>query len=161
RLAPVGRAKEAPMTAPASPWSAADVTSFLSDYYDAFSGTDEDRILSYYADDVVVQLPGSLIQGKAACRDEFVRPFMTAFPGKRHRTRSRWCGTGGVVVEFAFEAEHSGPFGGSPATGARISLPGCAVYQSDPSRRQMTACRIYLDVGTFLQRIAALPPKDP
>jgi ketosteroid isomerase-like protein len=64
--------------------SAFDVESFVREYYDAWSGTDLDRIMSYYADDVVLQIPGTLMKGKEALRDQFVRPFITAFPGNHH-----------------------------------------------------------------------------
>jgi PAS domain S-box-containing protein len=62
-------------------------------------------------------------------------------------------GPGVVVVEFSFEAEHKGPFGGHAATGARVKLPGCGVYEYDSAKRQITAGRIYFDVGTLLQTI--------
>ena len=61
--------------------SAFDVESFIHEYYDAWGGTDLDRIMSYYAENVVLQIPGMLMEGKEAVRDQFVRPFITAFPG--------------------------------------------------------------------------------
>src|ERR1041385_9058760 len=112
----------ASMTVSPALWSTADVASFVNDYYHAWSGTDEDVILSYYADDVVLQIPGLLMEGKEALRDQFVRPFITAFPGNRHLVKSMTFGSGVVVVEFSFEAKHTGPFAGHAATGARINL---------------------------------------
>src|SRR5262249_33702792 len=47
----------------------------------------------------------------------------------------------------------NGPFAGHPATGARVRLPGCGVYEYDSAKRQITAGRIYFDVGTLLQTI--------
>ena len=61
-----------------------DVESFIKEYYDAWGGTDMDRIMSYYADDVVLQTPGAIMEGKEAVREQFARPFTTAFPGNRH-----------------------------------------------------------------------------
>jgi len=61
--------------------SASDVRAFIDEYYKAWHGTDEDHILSYYAENVSVELPGMLINGKAALRDQFVRPFIAAFAG--------------------------------------------------------------------------------
>ena len=72
------------MAASTALWSAVDVESFIYEYYDAWSGTDEDRIMSYYAEDVVLQIPGTLMEGKEAVREQFARPFITAFPGNRH-----------------------------------------------------------------------------
>jgi predicted ester cyclase len=105
--------------------SVADIESFIIDYYAAWGGTDEDRIMSYYAENVTVQIPGSLMQGKSAVREQFVRPFITGFPGNRHYVKNIIFGRDVVVVEFTFEAEHKGPFAGRAATDARIELPGC------------------------------------
>ena len=49
-----------------------DAESFINEYYCAWSETDEDRILSYYSDDVVLQIPGVLLEGKEALRDRLV-----------------------------------------------------------------------------------------
>src|SRR5262245_59082762 len=133
--------------------SAFDVESFIEEYYDAWSGTDLDRIMSYYTDDVVLQIPGLLMEGNEAVRNQFARPFTTAFPGNRHFVKKMIFGPGVATVELSFEAEHKGPFAGHAATGARISLPGCGVYEYDSATRQITAGRIYFDVGTLLQTI--------
>ncbi len=85
-----------------------DVESFINEYYDAWSGTDEDRIMSYYAENVALHIPGALMAGKEAVREQFVRPFITAFPGNHHRVKNMIFGTGVVTVEFSFEAQHKG-----------------------------------------------------
>ena len=109
--------------------SAFDVESFLHEYYDAWSGTDLDRIMSYYSDDVMLQIPGLLMEGKEAVRNQFAQPFTTAFPGSRHIIKNMIFGRDVVTVEFNFEAEHKGPFAGHAATGAQISLPGIEAAQ--------------------------------
>jgi PAS domain S-box-containing protein len=133
--------------------SAVDIESFMIEYYAAWGGTDEDRIMSYYAENVTIQIPGSLMQGQSAVREQFVRPFITAFAGNRHFVKNIVFGRNVAVIEFTFKAEHKGPFGGHAATDARIELPGCGVYEYDPARRQITAARIYFDVGTLLKQI--------
>jgi PAS domain S-box-containing protein len=140
--------------------SAFDVESFLHEYYDAWSGTDLDRIMSYYADDVVLQIPGLFMEGKEAVREQFARPFTTAFPGNHHLVKNVIFGPGVVTVEFSFEAQHTGPFAGHAATGAQISLPGCGVYEYDSEKRQITAGRIYFDVATLLQTMMDLLESD-
>src|SRR6266481_484284 len=130
-----------------------DVESFVHEYYGAWGGTDEDRIMSFYADNVVLQLPGTLLEGKEALREQFVRPFITAFPGNRHLVKNMTFGPGVVVVEWSFEAQHKGSFAGHAATGARVKVPGCGVYEYDSAKRQITAARIYFDMGTLLQII--------
>src|SRR6266481_4610203 len=130
-----------------------DVESFVHEYYGAWGGTDEDRIMSFYADNVVLQLPGTLLEGKEALREQFVRPFITAFPGNRHLVKNMTFGPGVVVVEWSFEAQHKGSFAGHAATGARVKVQGCGVYEYDSAKRQITAARIYFDMGTLLQII--------
>ena len=109
--------------------------------------------MSYYADNVTIQIPGSLMQGQSAVREQFVRPFLAAFPGNRHFVKNIIFGRDVAVVEFTFKAEHKGPFAGRAATDARIELPGCGVYEYDSARRQIAAARIYFDVGTLLKQI--------
>jgi PAS domain S-box-containing protein len=116
--------------------------------------------MSYYTDEVVLQIPGLLMEGKEAVREQFAVPFTTAFPGNRHIVKGMIFGPDVVNVEFIFEAQHKGPFAGHAATGAQVKLPGCGVYQYDSQKRQITAGRIYFDVGTLLQTITDALPGD-
>src|SRR5215813_8804497 len=130
-----------------------DIESFMVEYYAAWGGTDEDRIMSYYTENVTIQIPGSLMQGHSAVREQFVRPFITAFAGNRHFVKNIIFERDIAVIEFTFKAEHTGPFAGHAATNAHIELPGCGVYEYDPRSWQITAARIYFDVGTLLKQI--------
>ena len=116
--------KGAPIASAAAA-TVADVESFIHEYYDAWGGTDLDRIMSYYSENVVLQIPGTLMEGKEAVRDQFVRPFITAFPGNWHVVRNITYRPGLVVVEWSFEANHKAQFAGHATSGARIKLPGC------------------------------------
>jgi len=121
------------MAATAALASVGDVRAFIEQYYKAWHGTDEDHILSYYAENVSVELPGMLINGRAELRDKFVRPFIGAFAGNRHIVKNMIFGRDTVAVEFSFEADHNGPFAGRAATGISVKVPGCGVYEFDPS----------------------------
>src|SRR5262245_43464103 len=121
--------------------SAADIESFINQYFGAWQGTDEDRIMSFYAENVTVQIPGILMQGRSAVREQFVRPFITGFPGNRHVVKSWIFGRDQVVVEWNFEARHKGAFAGHAATDAQVDVPGCGVYEYDAAKRQITAAR--------------------
>jgi hypothetical protein len=98
------------------------VRAFVQDYFDAWSGTDEDRILAHYADNVVIELPVGRLDGKAAVRDQFVRPFIAAFPGNIHVPLNLAHAPNLVAVEWRFEAVHRGTFTGIPR------LEGPSVY---------------------------------
>jgi steroid delta-isomerase-like uncharacterized protein len=136
-----------------------DVRTFIDEYFEAWSGTDEGLILSYYSETVSLEVPGMVINGKAALRDQFVRPFVTGFPGNRHVVKNMFFGNDVVVVEWSFEAAHKGPFAGTAATGTAVKLPGCGLYQFDPVNRQITAARIYFDVATLLKQISSHQPQ--
>ena len=45
--------------------SVGDIRPFIDEYFEAWSGTDEDRILSYYAEAVSLEIPGLAMNGKA------------------------------------------------------------------------------------------------
>jgi predicted ester cyclase len=152
--------KGAAMAALTALQSIADIESFMTEYYEAWGGTDEDHIMSYYADDVTIQIPGSFMQGHSAVREQFVRPFIAGFPGNRHVVTKMTFGHDVVVAEFIFAAEHKGSFAGHAATHAPVELPGCGVYQYDAAKRQITAARIYFDVGTLLKQIIAQRSPD-
>ena len=139
--------------------SVSDVRAFIGEYYKAWHGTDEERILSYYAENVSVELPGMFINGKAALRDQFVRPFIAAFAGNRHVVKNMVFGKDVVVVEFSFEADHNGPFAGRAATGVPVKVPGCGVYEFDPVNRKITVARIYFEFATLLKQISSHQPK--
>jgi predicted ester cyclase len=135
-----------------------DVRAFIEEYFEAWSGTDEGLILSYYSETISLEIPGTIINGKTALRDQFVRPFVAGFPGNRHVVKNMIFGKD-VVVEWSFEAAHKGPFVGTAATGTAVKLPGCGVYQFDPIKRQVTAARIYFDVTTLLKQISSHQPQ--
>jgi len=136
-----------------------DVRAFIDEYFRAWQGTDEDRILSYYSETVSLEIPGTIINGRTALRDQFVRPFIAGFPGNHHVVRNITFGKDMVFVEWSFEANHSGPFGGRGATGSAVKLPGTGVYEFDPVKRQITSARIYFDVTTLLRQISSHQPQ--
>jgi ketosteroid isomerase-like protein len=87
-----------------------DVRAFIEGYFDAWSGTDEDLILSYYSDTISLEIPGTIINGKAALRDQFVRLFIGGFPGNHQVVKSMIFGKDVFVVEWSLQAAHKGPF---------------------------------------------------
>src|SRR5215510_15149257 len=116
-----------------------DIESFMTEYYAARGGTDEDLIMSYYADNVTIQIPGSLMQGKLTVREQFVRPFITAFPGNRHFVQNVIFGRESAVIEFTFKAEQTGPFAGHAGTGQPVVLAVFGFYQYDAAEQHLTS----------------------
>jgi steroid delta-isomerase-like uncharacterized protein len=130
-----------------------DVRAFIQEYFDAWQGTDEDKILAYYSDDVVIDLPTGRLQGKAAVRDNFVRPFISAFPGNIHAIRNLACAHNLVAVEWNFEAVHTGNFGNIQGTGKQVQVPGSSFYKYDLATRTIPAGRIYFDFNTLIRQL--------
>src|SRR5262249_23856702 len=142
------------MQAAASQISPDVVRAFIQEYFDAWKGTDEDKILSYYSDDVIIQLPTGTLEGKAAVRDNFVHPFVTAFPGNVHSIQNLAHARNLAAVEWNFDAVHKGPFANIAATGKAVHVTGCSFYEYDVAIRKIPAGRIYFDFATLMRQIA-------
>lgn len=93
------------------------------------------------------------LDGKAAVRDQFVRPFIAAFPGNVHVPVNLAHAPNLVAVEWRFEAVHRGTFAGIRATGKSVRVPGCSIDQHDLDRRVITGGRIYFDFATLLRQL--------
>jgi steroid delta-isomerase-like uncharacterized protein len=132
-----------------------DVRAFIQEYFASWTGTDEDKILAYYSDNIVLRVPAGRFEGKTAVRDNFVRPFITAFPGNVNVILNLAYGKNLVAVEWSFEGVHTGPFGNIEATGKQVQVPGCSFYEYDLATRMIPAARIYFDVATLLRQIGA------
>jgi steroid delta-isomerase-like uncharacterized protein len=132
-----------------------DVRAFIQEYFDAWKGTDENKILAYYSDDVVLHLPAGKLEGKTAVRENFVRPFISGFPGNVHSIRNLAHAKNLVAVEWSFEAVHKGAFAGVQATGKQVQVPGCSFYEYDLAAGKIPAGRIYFDFATLLRQIGA------
>lgn len=134
---------------------AEDVRAFIQEYFDVWKGTDEEKILAYYSDDVVLDLPTGTLRGKTAVRDNFVHPFIAAFPGNVHSIRNLAHARNLAAVEWSFEAVHKGAFAGLEATGKEVRLTGCSFYEYDLAARKIPAGRIYFDLATLLRQLGA------
>jgi steroid delta-isomerase-like uncharacterized protein len=132
-----------------------DIRGFIQEYFDAWKGTDEDKILAYYSDDIVIHLPTGTLEGKLAVRDSFVRPFITAFPGNIHSIRNLAHTANLVAVEWNFDAAHKGAFANIPPSGKQVHVPGCSFYEYSLTTRKIPVGRIYFDFATLLRQIGA------
>jgi predicted ester cyclase len=133
-----------------------DVRAFMEEYLASWTGTDENKILAYYSDDIVLHVPTGTLKGKTAVRDNFVRPFITAFPGQVNVMLNLAYGNNLVAVEWSFEGVHAGRFGDVEATGRQVQVPGCSFYEYDLATRMISAGRIYFDPDTFFRQLGAV-----
>jgi steroid delta-isomerase-like uncharacterized protein len=134
---------------------AIDVREFIQEYFDAWRDGITEKILSYYSDDVVINLLGgpALLEGKAAVAENFVLPFTKAFPGNVHQIQNLVHQGNQVVIEWMFNAIHKGEFGGIPPTGRTVNLPGCSVYTVEG--RKITRGNLYFHGPTLIDQLKA------
>jgi steroid delta-isomerase-like uncharacterized protein len=131
------------------------IREFMQQYFDAWEEGVTEKILSYYPDDVVINLLGvsALLEGKAAVAENFVLPFTKGFPGNVHKVLNLVHQGNQVVIEWMFMAIHKGEFGGIPATGRTVNLPGCSVYTVEGG--QITRGNLYFNGPTLMQQLGA------
>jgi hypothetical protein len=91
----------------------------------------------------MLQLPTGTLNGKTAVRDNFVRPFMAAFPG--NIPRDPQSGPRAQAVEWSFAAVGSGPCANVTPTNKRVRVPGCWFYEYDLVERIIPAGRVYFN----------------
>jgi steroid delta-isomerase-like uncharacterized protein len=129
------------------------VGAFVQEYFDAWKGTDVQKILAYYSDDVVIQLPTETLEGKPAVRDNFVIPFVNGFPGNVHSICNLAHADNLVAVEWHFDAIHEGRFANIEATERTVRVLGCSFYEYNLESRTIHAGRIYFDLATLMRQI--------
>lgn len=134
---------------------AKDIRKFMQQYFDAWEKGVTEKILAYYPDDVVINLLGvpALLEGKAAVAENFVLAFTKGFPGNVHKVLNLVHQGNQVVIEWMFTAVHKGEFGGIPATGRTVNLPGCSVYTVEGG--QITRGNLYFNGPTLMQQLGA------
>jgi steroid delta-isomerase-like uncharacterized protein len=129
------------------------VGAFVQEYFDTWKGTDVQKILAYYSDDVVIHLPTGTLEGKAAVRDNFVIPFVNGFAGNVHSIRNLAHAGNLVAVEWRFDAVHKGSFAHIEATGRTVQVLGCSFYEYNLESRKIHAGRIYFDLATLMRQV--------
>ena len=132
---------------------ATNIGEFMQEYFDAWQEGVTEKILSYYSDDVVINLLGgpALLEGKSAVTENFVLPFTKGFPGNVHNIVNLVHQGNQVVIEWMFTAVHKGDFGGIPPTGRTVNLPGCSVYTVEG--RQITRGNLYFHGPTLTEQL--------
>ena len=132
-----------------------DIREFMQEYFDAWTEGVTEKILSYYSEDVAINLLGgpALLEGKGAVSENFVLPFTKAFPGNVHNILNLVHDGNQVVIEWMFTAIHSGDYGGISPTGRTVNLPGCSVYTVEDEK--ITRGNLYFNGPTLMEQLGA------
>jgi uncharacterized protein (TIGR02246 family) len=98
----------------------------IDDYFEAWRGTDSDRVLDYFSDDAVVTLlgDGAILSGKDMVAERWVIPMMRKYSGNDHQITSVLEADNQIAVEWLYTAVHV-------STGKELRLQGCSLYWMD------------------------------
>ena len=98
----------------------------IDDYFEAWRGTDSDRVLDYFSDDAVVTLlgDGAILSGKDIVAERWVIPMMRKYSGNDHQITSVLEADNQIAVEWLYTAVHV-------STGKELRLQGCSLYWMD------------------------------
>jgi steroid delta-isomerase-like uncharacterized protein len=135
---------------------------FATQWLEAWSSGDVDRILMFYTDDVVYEDVPSVdngwdsrpLHGKQELREALVEGF-TAMPDLGFELGSVRTNGKGMVVEWTMTGTHTGDWPGLPATGRSISIRGVTLAEVEGSR--VARSRDYYDMLLFLSQLGAIP----
>jgi steroid delta-isomerase-like uncharacterized protein len=108
--------------------SQVDLRQFVDSYMRAFNAHDEDRIRSFYADDVVFEAPGDVRLVGAEATVDYAMEWLRAFPDGQLRSEIDILSEDWIVQRFVFEGTHEetlmGPTGEIPPTHRRLEGRG-------------------------------------
>lgn len=92
-------------------------------YFEAWHGSDPQKVLAFLSDDVVINLVGDAgtLKGKQAVGDKWIIPTMKQFPGNVHHVQGYFEADDHAVIEWVFT-------GVDAATHKEASFPGCSIY---------------------------------
>ena len=124
------------------------------DYNDAWNARDVDRIVSFWAEDGVMD---DVPLGEAAIGIEAVRKgvedWLTAFPDMVSEQEGRSISVDDAVAyEWRLSATNEGPSDGRPATGRRIEYRGIAVLEVNGDGK-IVRHTDYRDTFTILEQM--------
>jgi uncharacterized protein (TIGR02246 family) len=105
---------------------AGPIRRLIDDYFEAWRGTDSDRVLDYFSDDAVVTLlgDGAILSGKDMVAERWVIPMMRKYSGNDHQITSVLEADNQIAVEWLYTAVHV-------STGKELRLQGCSLYWMD------------------------------
>jgi steroid delta-isomerase-like uncharacterized protein len=111
--------------------------------------------LSMMADDVVFthMATGDEHRGPAAVRRMLDYMYHQAFDA-RAESRSRICSADQAVIEGEFIGTHVGEFAGVPATGRKVRVPLCVVYDLEDG--SIKRGRVYIEMPVLMRQIGGV-----
>ena len=98
-------------------------------------------------------VPFGVVCDGAPAVHELLSGLMAGFPDFAAHIETYHHADNAVIVEGHFTGTHDGPWAGLEATGRKVDLRLCAVFDFDEDR--MLCERVYFDVATLRQQVGA------
>ena len=129
-----------------------DVERLLKDFDAAMASRDLDRIMSFFAEDCLVDdfTMGIMNQGKAEVKASLKESF-NAFPDLKITIKTQIISGNRVASEWAMTGTHTGSSLRGPATGKYISIPGASFMEIQDGR--IKRYRGYYNRMLFLKQL--------
>ena len=111
---------------------------------------------SMLADDVVFTIMGTgeAYHGPQAVQQMLHVFYQVAFEATA-RTTNMIVADGQACLEAMFEGTHIGEFAGIPATGKKVSVPLCVVYDFEDNK--LKRGRVYMETPVMMQQLGVMP----
>jgi len=112
--------------------------------------------VSMMADDVVFthMATGDEHRGPEGVRHMLDYMYRQAFDATAE-IHTRICSEGHAMIEAEFVGTHTGEFAGIPATGRKVRVPFCVVYDVQGDR--ITRGRVYMEMPVMLRQLGRAP----
>ena len=125
----------------------------LKQAIEAENSHDVERVLSYMADDVVIEdvTWGLLMKGKDGVRKGY-GDFLKSVPDFKLEAKSWVVTDRSFAVELVFSGTQKGDFPGLPATGKSFSVRACSYGESENGK--LKGRRDYWDYGAMYRQLA-------
>jgi steroid delta-isomerase-like uncharacterized protein/uncharacterized protein (TIGR02246 family) len=130
----------------------------MAEYGAAMQASDAKKLAALYADNAVMKMPGMPdVTGRDAIEKHWTQDFATFSNGKSTATRVFTKGDV-AVVEWVFNATHTGDLGPIKATEKPVGVSGADVMWFTPEGKIKEA-HSYMDMGTVMSQIGVSKQK--
>lgn len=125
----------------------------------ALNANDEQRLRATYADDAVLEAPGSARLEGGDQATEYAMVWVRAFPDARQTISNQIVAGDWVVQEFTFSGSHTGTLssadGDIPATGRSVTGRGVQIQRIADGR--IAEEHVYFDQVELLRQLGLMP----
>jgi len=137
----------------------ADTKQVAAENVAALNANDEQRLRATYADDAVLEAPGSARLEGGDQATEYAMVWVRAFPDARQTISNQIVAGDWVVQEFTFSGSHTGTLssadGDIPATGRSVTGRGVQIQRIADGR--IAEEHVYFDQVELLRQLGLMP----